>query len=453
MHKLPARGRARAPQSRLEDHRKSRGQSLVELTLVLPLVLLLLLFGVDFGRAFLGWVELNNVAREAANFAAEHPTAWSASDPDPVAQSQYMALVTNDAAGIDCTLPDPLPIPVFPNGKDHDNPVGTPVSVSISCTFKPITPVIGDVVGTSLQMTASAAFPIRYGVINGIPVAPVLPNTPTITTALAQTSGPVGSNVYDTATLSGTTATAGGTVHYTVYADSLCSTGARDAGTVAVTDGVVPNSNTMPFNTAGKYYWQAVYSGDLSNTGDTSVCTDETLTIGTPGPTIATVLSASTGIIGGSVYDTATLSGATPTAGGTVKYSVYTNNTCTAGKIDAGTVTVTGGVVPDSNPVTFNTAGTYYWQALYSGNSNNTPATSACTSETLVITSPMCVVPDLTKGTTDEAQATWQAAGFQLPVLFQPLNPPPASNITGQTVKKGDTLSCISTGVTVTWHK
>jgi hypothetical protein len=106
----------------------------------------------------------------------------------------------------------------------------------------------------------------------------------------------------------------------------------------------------------------------------------------TNSPTIATTLSASTVTVGGSVHDSAALTGATSNAGGTVTYTVYTNNTCSAGAQSAGTVTVANGVVPDSNAVTFNTVGTYFWQAAYSGDPNNNGATSPCTSEQLVVT-------------------------------------------------------------------
>lgn len=48
--------------------------------------------------------------------------------------------------------------------------------------------------------------------------------------------------------------------------------------------------------------------------------------------------------------------------------------------------TVTGGIVPDSNGIQFNPAGTFFWQAVYTGDPNNTgPVRSACTSEQLVV--------------------------------------------------------------------
>jgi uncharacterized repeat protein (TIGR01451 family) len=68
-----------------------------------------------------------------------------------------------------------------------------------------------------------------------------------------------------------------------------------------------------------------------------------------------------------------------------VTYSVYSDNSCTNKVADGGTVDVTNGSVPNSNDVTFNTPGTYYWQASYSGDTNNEPAVSTCTDEKLVI--------------------------------------------------------------------
>jgi hypothetical protein len=210
-------------------------------------------------------------------------------------------------------------------------------------------------------------------------------NPTTITTQLSESPGSIGDSVHDSATLHGATSDAGGTVTYTVYSDDTCSTQFADAGTVTVTDGSVPDSNPVTFNAAATYYWQAVYSGDSNNLGSTSDCTSETLVIGMNPTTITTQLSESTGTVGDSVHDSATLHGATSDASGTVTYSVYSDNTCSTLFADGGTVTVTDGSVPDSSAVTFNAAATYYWQAAYSGDDNNAASTSDCTSEALVI--------------------------------------------------------------------
>ena len=120
---------------------------------------------------------------------------------------------------------------------------------------------------------------------NSCPTFTFPPNFPTIATQLSASTGTVGDTVHDSATLSGASASAGGTVTYSVYSDSSCSTKVADGGTVNVTNAAVPDSNGVPFNTAGTYYWQASYSGDADNTGSLSACTDEKLVIA-PAPEI-----------------------------------------------------------------------------------------------------------------------------------------------------------------------
>jgi len=52
---------------------KSRGQSLLEFALVLPLLLVLVLGAMDFGRMFYIKVALTNAVREGANYLAWNP--------------------------------------------------------------------------------------------------------------------------------------------------------------------------------------------------------------------------------------------------------------------------------------------------------------------------------------------------------------------------------------------
>ena len=144
---------------------------MVEFAISLPVVLLMILFGVDFGRVFLGWVTLSNAVREAANFAAINPTAWN-TPGSPAARAEYARLINTEAADINCTLPATLPDPVFPNGTD----IGSPAIVAITCEFGLITPLIGNLVGNPLAVSSSAAFPIRSGPIAGTPVGGTLPS-------------------------------------------------------------------------------------------------------------------------------------------------------------------------------------------------------------------------------------------------------------------------------------
>jgi Flp pilus assembly protein TadG len=151
----------RAPR-RLRLSLDPRGQSLVEFAISFPVLMLMILFGIDFGRVFLGWITLNNTVREAANYAAINPAAWTAPE-NAAAQAEYARLITSEAAGINCTLPTTLPRPSFPSGTT----IGSPATVAISCKFSLITPLISSLLGNQVNVSASAAFPIRSGLIAG----------------------------------------------------------------------------------------------------------------------------------------------------------------------------------------------------------------------------------------------------------------------------------------------
>jgi len=102
-----------------------------------------------------------------------------------------------------------------------------------------------------------------------------------------------------------------------------------------------------------------------------------------------------------SVVDQATLSGTNvPIAGGTVTYSIsrlslfrfpfFTFGLPWLGfqtVMGAGTVTVTNGSVPPSNPVTLG-AGVYFWQALYSGDALDDASVSTMGADSAIVLAP-----------------------------------------------------------------
>ena len=174
-------------------------------------------------------------------------------------------------------------------------------------------------------------------------------------------------------------------------APSTCTGGTPVGSATGTGDGTYhSNASFLPSQT-GNYWWYASYPSDDNNYAATSTCgtgmAETVVSAAGSAPTISTALSAGAIAPGGSAYDTAMLSGATlPT--GTVTYSVYTDSGCStaASGLQPSPAAVTvgsGGAVPNSSSVTFATAGTYYWHAAYSGDSNNAAATSAC--ETLTV--------------------------------------------------------------------
>lgn len=106
-------------------------------------------------------------------------------------------------------------------------------------------------------------------------------------------------------------------------------------------------------------------------------------------------LSTTSTVTGVSVFGSSSLSGGTSNATGTVDYKVFTDNTCSVNYVTAGSKTVANAVVPNSDSITFNTIGTYYWNAKYSGDQNNNSATSSCKSLAVYATSSTPIPPPL----------------------------------------------------------
>jgi PKD repeat protein len=148
--------------------RAAAGQSLVELALVLPVLLLLVLIAIDFGRVYLGYVNLQSTARIAANFAANNPTTDWTDNSAPIVAT-YNAQIAADATATNCALK--------PDAAGHNPPrptiggttLGSPVTVSLTCSFGLLTPGIRAVFGSStIDVSASAVFPVKNGGLTGI---------------------------------------------------------------------------------------------------------------------------------------------------------------------------------------------------------------------------------------------------------------------------------------------
>lgn len=198
--------------SRRRDRHRSRGQSLVEMALIAPVLLIILLLAIDFGRAFYSWVILQNAARIGANFAGVNADAWKANPDNATIVGQYGMLVEEDA---DRALCDPAwgggppPDPVFTDSSadtsssgqtpDTSYDVGDSAKVELACDFHPLTPIVSAVLSSNVRLGASSEFRIRAGDIAGLNNAPAIPppsnSTPTPTPTVAPTATPTGTAV------------------------------------------------------------------------------------------------------------------------------------------------------------------------------------------------------------------------------------------------------------------
>ena len=202
----------------------------------------------------------------------------------------------------------------------------------------------------------------------------------------------VGDPIKDTATLTGATGDATGTITFKLYSDAACTnevnTGLQpvDIGSPNGSGDYVVNSGDFTPNAVGTYYWIASYSGDDKNLEVSGECGDanESSIVEKSPANIETAQELFP-------QDSATLSatgGGTPT--GTVTFKLYgpDNPTCSAsGAAPVYTesdVTLTNGTANTDN-TTFSVnqakSGNYKWLVTYSGDEDHNDATSACGKE------------------------------------------------------------------------
>lgn len=125
-----------------------KGQALVELALILPVLLILAMGTLDVGRVFSGYLSLANAAREGALYAALH-----ADDPNLTAD------VTNNAVNPELNGQIPGSTVVVVSAPAGSLGQGNPVSVSVSATYPLIsTAILG---WKSLTLKSSATVMVQ----------------------------------------------------------------------------------------------------------------------------------------------------------------------------------------------------------------------------------------------------------------------------------------------------
>ena len=200
----------------------------------------------------------------------------------------------------------------------------------------------------------------------------------------------LGQSFTDTATLTGAHSPTG-SITFDVYNNANCT------GTVLFTstNGLSGNSATSGSYTppsAGSYYIAASYPGDGNNNSASSACSNEVVTVGkgTPSVTTALLTSSLSPYVGLYDDDVATVSGG-HSPNGYVTFNIYTTNNCSGAIWNTSTNSLSGtspnGPTAQSNSFGPFTPGvTYYFDATYNGDPNNSSASSPCASEPVTVT-------------------------------------------------------------------
>jgi uncharacterized repeat protein (TIGR01451 family) len=232
---------------------------------------------------------------------------------------------------------------------------------------------------------------------------PSITTTPNPTTV---TLGTTAVTLTDSATLSGGYHPSG-VITFTLIAPSGATVNTQKVKVTGNNTYTTPTGVTLPGtgNVAGTYQWNATYSGDANDfTASDINDPTERVTVSPANPTITTTPNPTTVTLGTTAVtlsDSATLSGGYHPAGAItftlIAPSGATVNTQKVKVNGNGTYTTTGVTLPTTGRV----AGTYQWNATYSGNANNHPASDINdTSERVTVTPASPTITTQPKPTT-----------------------------------------------------
>jgi PKD repeat protein len=133
-----------------------RGQALVELALLLPVMLLLLVAAADLGRIFYARIAVTNAARAGALEAGRHPSSYVPDAPCDASVNRVMCAVEAEAATMVTIAP--TDVDVVCNPDPCAEALGNTITIQVVAHFDLLTPLLAVFTGgQSFDMTSTAA--------------------------------------------------------------------------------------------------------------------------------------------------------------------------------------------------------------------------------------------------------------------------------------------------------
>jgi Flp pilus assembly protein TadG len=171
--------------------RRSRGQALVELALVLPVLLLLVLAALDLGRIFFAQITIANTAREGA-YEAAYGGSYIAGAACGSSNS-VMCAVLNEAQGSLTVAPADVVRTCTGAGGCATGAYGDVVTIKVTGHFSLLTPILAAFFGgtnVAFSSTASADIVNTPNVVAGATAGPTAAPTAAPTATVLPTATP-----------------------------------------------------------------------------------------------------------------------------------------------------------------------------------------------------------------------------------------------------------------------
>lgn len=145
--------------ARGSDGRRTRGQSLVEFALILPVFILLFGGALDMGRLFYAQITLTNAAREGALQAGEDPDTYTGGACDPETNLVVCRVTLEAADSFISIQPSDISMSCTPS---CERALGNHAVVSVQGQFTFLTPIVSPFFGgTTITLTSTARAQIQ----------------------------------------------------------------------------------------------------------------------------------------------------------------------------------------------------------------------------------------------------------------------------------------------------
>jgi PKD repeat protein len=138
-------------------HPRTRGQALAEFALIVPVFMLLLLIGIDFGRLFFSYVEVTNAAREGAAYGATNPTDLAGITARATQETNVQSQRGEGALAVTTECANNLGATISCVDAPSSNGIGNAIKVTAGEKFTFLTPLINGAFGGDLDIGASAS--------------------------------------------------------------------------------------------------------------------------------------------------------------------------------------------------------------------------------------------------------------------------------------------------------
>jgi Flp pilus assembly protein TadG len=176
------------------SRQSGRGQTIVELALILPILLLLLATAADLGRVFHSRVVVANAARAGALEAGRHPTSYVPDAPCDANTNRIMCAIKTESTGSLINVA-PADVDVACTPTPCAEALGNVIAVTVRGQFTLVTPILGSFFGgqtITLSSTATAQIAVQPVITPASsPTPPPLPTpTPTPTPTPSPTPDP-----------------------------------------------------------------------------------------------------------------------------------------------------------------------------------------------------------------------------------------------------------------------